>query len=183
MLTPAPLAVRVARVLAVPPPLLAYFLIRVPQVTVGGYVPWPEVVFVMLLVMGLVPLWLFWVADLVSWRRERRTATPEQLELTEEQSGFFAGDLAALVDAEAHGRRIPPRFRDVVVHGVNAFYTDDRPTEPLLLTHEFTPASGIRMGTVTGRHRRSDAHPIPPIADVENADAYAQINRTRELPF
>jgi hypothetical protein len=271
MLTPAPLSVRVARVLAVPPPLAAYFLIRVPQVTVGGYVPWPEAVLAALLVAGLVPLWLFWVADLVSWRRERRTATSEQLELTEEQDGFFSGDLGALVDAEAHGRAVPPRHRAtnyfvqaaasgswlqgeheklmaagatlepdgetyIMPRSTRRLWDelDDRPTEPMLLTHEFTPASGIRMDVtfadpaadaawaalghtdegvlmswdpaadgqqviaqtpdgriypvgrvdvVTGRHRRRDAHPIPPIADVENADAYAQINRTRELPF
>lgn len=215
---PAPLDVRVARVIVPPWPLAAYFLIRAPQVAEGVMVPWPEAVTVTLLVVVLVPLWLYWVADLVSWRRERRTAMPSQLELTADLSdhGFFAGDLAALVDAEAHGRAVPPKAitmarawgaTDVAIRKV---FGDDRPTEPILLTHEFTPASGIALdyseqiaddgeamtswirreiaetlaAPTGGRHRkREQARPIPPIADVTNAEAYAFLNRSRELGY
>lgn len=269
----APLDVRVARVVVPPWPLAAYFLIRMPQVADGVMVPWPEAVTVTLLVVVLVPLWLYWVADLVSWRRERRTAEPGELELTTDLSahGFFAGDLAALVDAEAHGRAVPPKHRatnyfvqaaasgswlqgeheKLMAAGATTLdgetytfpamgpdYPDqlgdlwemrarraEQPTEPLLLTHEFTPASGIRMDAAfadagvimswdpaadgqqvvartpdgrvypvgrvdvvkpspTGRHRkREQAHPIPPIADVPNAEAYAFLNRSRELGY
>lgn len=208
---PAPLDVRVARVVVPPWPLAAYFLIRAPQVADGVMVPWPEAVTVTLLAAVLVPLWLYWVADLFSWRRERRTAEPGQLELTADLSahGVFAGDLAALVDAEAHGRAVP-RFGTGIHAAVERFAlaVDDRPTEPLLLTHEFTPASGIQMdypdqlgddgeamtswirreiaenlaASTGGRHRkREQARPIPPIADVPNAEAYAFLNRSREL--
>jgi len=204
-MTPAPLSVRVARVLAVPPPLLAYFLIRVPQVSTGEYVPWSEAVVATLIVAVLVPMWLYWVADLILWKRDRPTplGEPSPLELTADLSdhGVFEGDLRALVDAEAHGRAIPLRYvmpdegrrpegwfqGRIVVTEPN---TDDRPTEPLLLTHEFTPASGIRMELfhelereVVGRHRKPDApQPIPPPTDV-NVLPYAFLNRTRELPF
>jgi hypothetical protein len=257
---PAPLDVRVARVVVPPWPLAAYFLIRAPQVADGVMVPWPEAVTVTLLAAVLVPLWLYWVADLVSWRRERRTTTPSQLELTADLSahGFFAGDLAALVDAEAHGRAVPPKTHratnyllqsqlyaadwaaeqhekltamgaiqladgetylcktgaHAAVERIASAPTDDRPTEPLLLTHEFTPASGVQayvaeynhvvdsepepvassrvvgfyessLATSTGgRHRkREQARPIPPIADVPNAEAYAFLNRSRELGY
>jgi hypothetical protein len=211
---PAPLDVRVARVVAPPWPFAAYFLIRAPQVADGVMVPWPEAVAVTLLAAVLVPIWLYWVADLVGWRRDRPTPAgePSPLELTADLSdhGTFEGDLRALVDAEAHGRTVPPRFRDVLLHGVSAFYpptADDRPTEPLLLTHEFTPASGVAMDypeqiaddsnalmswirqeiaegrSPTGRHRKPDAHPIPPIADVPNPEAYAFLNRSRELGY
>jgi hypothetical protein len=208
----APLDVRIARVVVPPWPLAAYFLIRVPQVAEGVMVPWPEAVTVTLLAAVLVPIWLYWVTDLVAWKRDRPTPAgePSPLELTADLSdhGTFEGDLRALVDAEAHGRAVPVRFRDAVLHGVSAFYpptTDDRPTEPLLLTHEFAPASGIELDWPdlakwrplpafttpeiyvpprSGRHRkREQAHPIPPIADVPNAEAYAFLNRSRELGY
>jgi hypothetical protein len=181
-MTPAPLSVRVARVLAVPPPLLAYFLIRVPQVSTGEYVPWSEAVVATLIVAVLVPMWLYWVADLILWKRDRPTplGEPSPLELTADLSdhGVFEGDLRALVDAEAHGRPVPPRHTatnyfaqanaaalmddatDAALYALGARRnelgdwivempsTDDRPTEPLLLTHEFTPASGVRMDAV-----------------------------------
>jgi hypothetical protein len=207
---PAPLDVRVARVVATPWPFAAYFLIRAPQVADGVMVPWPEAVTVTLLAAVLVPIWLYWVADLVAWKRERRTAGPDALELTADLSdhGVFAGDLAALVDAEAHGRAVPSRVLFAQAAAAGAWtYTehDDRPTEPLLLTHEFTPASGIELDWPDmtqwrplppftepeiyvpprpGRHRkREQAHPIPPIADVPNAEAYAFLNRSRELGY
>ena len=76
-------------------------------------VPWPEAVTVTLLAAVLVPIWLYWVADQVGWRRDRPTPTgePSPLELTADLSdhGTFEGDLRALVDAEAHGRAVPPR--------------------------------------------------------------------------
>jgi hypothetical protein len=257
---PAPLDVRVARVIATPVPFLAYFLIRVPQVTRDGFVPWAEAVPIVILVMAMFPLWLYWCADLATWKRDRPAPAgePSPLELTADLSdhGTFEGDLRALVDAEAHSRAVPkaivhqlpvteesapwPRRHFVAVSpGWQLAGTDDRPTEPILLTHEFTPASGIAMDVTfadpsadtmswdeytagqnaterdvilswdpaadgqqviavtesgrvypvdrvdvvkpprTGRHR---AHPIPPPTD-ENAEPYAQINRTRELPF
>jgi hypothetical protein len=267
---PAPLDVRVARVVVPPWPFAAYFLIRAPQVAEGVMVPWPEAVAVTLLAAVLVPIWLYWVADLVAWKRDRPTPAgePSPLELTADLSdhGVFAGDLAALVDAEAHGRAVPPKHRatnyfvqaeaaarmadehDAMLYALGARRgldgdwivempsTDDRPTEPLLLTHEFTPASGVRMDAAfadadvdweefghtdegvimswdpaadgqqviartpdgrvypvgrvdvvksspTGRYRRVEPRlqAIPPIADVPNAEAYAFLNRSREL--
>lgn len=241
-MTPAPLDVRVARVVVPPLPFVAYFLLRVPQVSEGAYVPWAEAVPITLLVAVMVPLWLYWIADLIAWFRDRPAPVgePSPLELTADLSdhGVFAGDLAALVDAEAHGRRVPSReYVPMSARRVwDELYgpcVDDRPTEPLLLTHEFTPASGIRMDVTTadgwsdidweefgttdggvihswvpdddgqtvvavaenghvypvdrvdvvagGRHRKRSI-PIPPPTD-ENTQAYAFLNRTRELPF
>jgi hypothetical protein len=285
---PAPLDVRVARVIAAPVPFLAYFLIRVPQVTEGGYVPWAEAVPITILTMALFPMWLYWCADLVSWRRDRPTLTPDEFDATE---GAFVGELpdvaqglpkgadgkfaavpmhratnylaqsqlyAAEWAAEQHEKLTAagavtadgeiyhfgtgahaaveaqieyfnpladPWFADSIRETGKdpaQMVIDDRPTEPMLLTHEFTPASGIalearltehalmvegeagpvahkrvldyvrRTGNVpTGRHRKDPpmqplkptrTH-LPPIAEVENADAYSQLNRTRELPF
>lgn len=179
---PAPLAVRVARVAAVPVVFAAYFLMRAPQVADGVMVPWPEAVTATLTAAVLVPMWLYWVADLVAWTRDRPTPPdePSPLELTADLSdhGVFAGDLAALVDAQAKGRPVPPRPAMAAGYSI----IDDQPTELLLLTHEFTPASGIRMDAVKGRHRREE-RPLPLIEDCPNPDAYAQLNRSRELPF
>lgn len=266
----APLDVRVARVIAAPVPFLAYFLIRVPQVTEGGYVPWAEAVPITILTMALFPMWLYWCADLISWRRDRPTLTADEFDATE---GTFAGELPDIMQGLPKGA--DGKFAAVPVHRATNYLAqsqlyarewaekqhgklinagavtadgetyhfgtgahaavetqieyfnpladpwfadsiramgkdpaqmgiDDRPTEPMLLTHEFTPASGIRVDVtggnewlesnlagdpftsnrvvVRGGRHRARTH-LPPIAEVENADAYSQINRTRELPF
>lgn len=279
-MTPAPLDVRVARVLVTPVPFLFYLLIRGPQVTAGGSAPWAEAVVITLLTAVMVPVWLYWCADLMRWEREHaRPLTSDELDATE---GVFAGELPDVMQGLPKGA--DGKFAAVPVHRATNYVAqsqlyarewaaeqhekltaagavtadgetylfstsahaavemaveycnpmadpwmteslraagkdpekliiDDRPTEPLLLTHEFTPASGIVMswdpaadgqvciaqtedgrvypvGRVDvvaperpGRHRAKPRTHLPPIAEVEHADAYSQLNRTRELPF